>query len=176
MLQSRVKHVRKSETQVGDSVAADSANSADSQWELEIKSPFLKRLAWILVALIMVVHLFMAMVVVIGDTGVTVTRADQLGFIGVGFVFSFVALSLLRPRVLVSSEGVEVRNIVNGQFYQWDLLHGLSFPEEAKWARLELPDFEFVPMMAMNIYDRHTIAGSVESFRRLEDRYMPVDD
>ncbi|HIW96147.1 MAG TPA: PH domain-containing protein [Candidatus Corynebacterium gallistercoris] len=124
----------------------------------------------------MAVHVFMAAVVVVGDTGVTVTRTDQLGFIGIGIVFSVVALSLLRPRVLVNSEGVEVRNIVNGQFYQWDLIHGLSFPEEAKWARLELPDFEFVPMMAMNIYDRHSIAQSVEAFRRLEDRYMPVDD
>lgn len=168
--------MRKSETQVGDSVVAKDAVSAEQAWELEIRSPFLKRLAWILVAVIMAVHVFMAAVVVVGDTGVTVTRTDQLGFIGIGIVFSVVALSLLRPRVLVNSEGVEVRNIVNGQFYQWDLIHGLSFPEEAKWARLELPDFEFVPMMAMNIYDRHSIAQSVEAFRRLEDRYMPVDD
>ncbi|WP_298075873.1 PH domain-containing protein, partial [uncultured Corynebacterium sp.] len=48
--------------------------------------------------------------------------------------------------------------------------------QEAKWARLELPDFEFVPMMALNIYDKQLIAQRVEDFRQLEDRYMPFDD
>jgi len=118
----------------------------------------------------------MAIVVAVGDTGVTVTRADQWGFIGIGLVFSFVALSLLRPHVKVNSQGVEVRNIVNGQFYPWEIIHGLSFPQEAKWARLELPDFEFVPMMALNIYDKQLIAQRVENFRQLEDRYMPFDE
>lgn len=150
--------------------------SDKENWELEVSSPFLKKLAWILVVLIMAVHVFMAIVVAVGDTGVTVTMADQWGFIGIGLVFSFVALSLLRPHVKVNSEGVEVRNIVNGQFYPWEIIHGLSFPQEAKWARLELPDFEFVPMMALNIYDKQLIAQRVEDFRQLEDRYMPFDD
>ncbi|MEO5310629.1 PH domain-containing protein [Corynebacterium sp. c24Ua_83] len=150
--------------------------SDKENWELEVSSPFLKKLAWILVVLIMTVHIFMAIVVAVGDTGVTVTKADQWGFIGIGLVFSFVALSLLRPHVKVNSEGVEVRNIVNGQFYPWEIIHGLSFPQEAKWARLELPDFEFVPMMALNIYDKQLIAQRVEDFRQLEDRYMPFDD
>ncbi|MGJ4092708.1 PH domain-containing protein [Corynebacterium sp. HMSC058E07] len=150
--------------------------SDKDEWELEVSSPFLKKLAWILVVLVMAVHIFMAIVVAVGDTGVTVSSTDQWGFIGIGLVFSFVALSLLRPHVKVNSQGVEVRNIVNGQFYPWEIIHGLSFPQEAKWARLELPDFEFVPMMALNIYDKQLIAQRVEDFRQLEDRYMPFDE
>nr|WP_222866540.1 PH domain-containing protein [Corynebacterium sp. LK28] len=150
--------------------------SDKDEWELEVSSPFLKKLAWILVVLVMAVHIFMAIVVAVGDTGVTVSSADRWGFIGIGLVFSFVALSLLRPHVKVNSQGVEVRNIVNGQFYPWEIIHGLSFPQEAKWARLELPDFEFVPMMALNIYDKQLIAQRVEDFRQLEDRYMPFDE
>ncbi len=150
--------------------------SDKDEWELEVSSPFLKKLAWILVVLVMAVHIFMAIVVAVGDTGVTVSSADQWSFIGIGLVFSFVALSLLRPHVKVNSQGVEVRNIVNGQFYPWEIIHGLSFPQEAKWARLELPDFEFVPMMALNIYDKKLIAQRVEDFRQLEDRYMPFDE
>ena len=150
--------------------------SDKDEWELEVSSPFLKKLAWILVVLVMAVHIFMAIVVAVGDTGVTVSSADRWGFIGIGLVFSFVALSLLRPHVKVNSQSVEVRNIVNGQFYPWEIIHGLSFPQEAKWARLELPDFEFVPMMALNIYDKQLIAQRVEDFRQLEDRYMPFDE
>nr|WP_225723505.1 MULTISPECIES: PH domain-containing protein [Corynebacterium] len=136
----------------------------------------MKRLAWILVLVIMAVHVFMAVVVNIGNTGVTVTVSDQLAFIGIGLVLCVVALSLLRPRVRANRHGVEVRNIVNAQFYTWDIIYGLSFPTTAKMARLELPDFEFVPMMALNIYDKQIIADRVEAFRRIEDKYMPDED
>lgn len=172
-----VSEFDREKTRRADNPGGVSAATPDesAQWELSVQSPFLRKLAWILVVVIMIVHVFMAIVVRVGDTGVTVTLADQMGFIGIGVVFSFVALSLLRPRVLVNSKGVEVRNIVNGQFYPWEIIYGLSFPQEARWARLELPDFEFVPMMALNIYDKATIAQNVERFRVLEDRYMPDD-
>lgn len=161
---------------VRKNAAKKKAGAPDQEWELVYRSPFLKKLAWILVAVVMGVHIFMAWVVAVGDTGVPVTRVDQLGFLGIGVVFSIVALSLLRPRVMVNSRGVEVRNIVNGQFYQWEIIYGLSFPAEARWARLELPDFEFVPMMALNIYDQKIIAQRIEEFRKLEDIYMPEED
>ena len=150
---------------------AHGANAAD--WELVVRSPFLKKLAFFGVVVVMLVHILMAVVVGIGDTGVAVTTTDRLGFIGIGLLFSLVCLTLLRPRVRVNAAGVEVRNIANAQFYPWEIVHGLSFPTQAQTARLELPDFEFVPMMAMHVRDRNTIAGTVEAFRKLEDRYMP---
>lgn len=155
---------------------AQPAGDTSDEWELDFRSPFLKKLAWVLVVLILIVHIFMAIVVQVGDTGVTVTLSDQAAFIGIGLIFAFVALSLLRPRVRLNSAGVEVRNIVNAQFYPWEIVYGLSFPTTAKMARLELPDFEFVPMMALNIYDKKLIATRVEAFRGMEDKYMPDED
>lgn len=149
------------------------SDSADDEWELVVTSPFLRKLAWVLVGVVLLVHIFMAVAVGIGDTGVRVTLTDQLSFIGIGLIFCCACLLLLRPRVRVNAQGVEVRNIANAQFYPWQIIHGLSFPAQAQTARLELPDFEFVSMMAMNIRDRRTIASTVESFRQLEDRYMP---
>lgn len=157
------------------STAAPRTSSADVQWPFEVRSPFLKRLAFIGVVVVMIIHIIMSVIVAIGDTGVPVTGLDQLSFIGIGLIFSLVCLLLLRPRVRVNSTGVEIRNVVNAQFYPWEIVHGLSFPASAKIARLELPDFEFVPMMALNIYDKDTIAKNVERFRLIEDRYMPED-
>ncbi|HJC84466.1 MAG TPA: PH domain-containing protein [Candidatus Corynebacterium faecigallinarum] len=117
----------------------------------------------------------MAVVSAIGDTGVAVTVVDQLSFLGLGLIFSSCILCLLRPRVRVNEAGVEVRNIFGAQFYRWSIIHGLSFPRNARWARLELPDFEFVPMMAFQLADKATIARKVEDFRVLEDRYMPAE-
>lgn len=142
------------------------------RWELEVRSPFLRTLAFVLAAIVLAVHIFMAVVVGIGDTGVAVSVLDQFAFVGIGILIAATCFTLLRPRVRANSAGVEVRNLGAAQFYPWDLVHGLSFPMSARTARLELPDFEFVPMMAFTIKDKD-VADKVEAFRRLEDRYMP---
>lgn len=156
--------------------ASQGSPKESGKWEREFTSPFLRRLAWIVVAFILAIHIFMAFIVAVGNTGVAVTFADQLGFVGIGLIFCVPALGLLRPRVRVNSTGVEVRNVVNAQFYPWEIIYGLSFPASSKWARLELPDFEFVPMMALNVYDKNLIAQRVEQFRQCEDKYMPDED
>ncbi len=142
---------------------------------MEVTSPYLRRWAFIGVVIIMAVHIFMAFIVAVGYTGVAVTTFDQFAFVGIGVIFSLVCLTLLRPHVKVNEQGVQVRNIANAQFYPWHIIHGLSFPSTSRMARLELPDFEFVPMMAFHIKDKG-IAQKVEDFRRLEDRYMPDDE
>ena len=178
----RAAQGNKMNTSAGLPMDQGAANTADrhsavfGHWELTYTSPFLRRLEWILVVAVLAVHVFMAFIVAVGDTGVAVTLADQLGFVGIGLIFCVPALGLLRPRVRVNSAGVEVRNIVNAQFYPWQIIYGLSFPASSKWARLELPDFEFVPMMALNVYDKQLIAQRVEEFRRREDKYMPDED
>ena len=156
--------------------ASQGSPRESGRWECEFTSPFFRRLAWIVVAFILAIHIFMAFIVAVGNTGVAVTLADQLGFVGIGLIFCVPALGLLRPRVRVNSAGVEVRNVVNAQFYPWEIIYGLSFPASSKWARLELPDFEFVPMMALNVYDKNLIAQRVEQFRQCEDKYMPDED
>src|SRR5699024_5476778 len=133
------------------------------------------RIAIIGVVVIMIIHIFMAIIVGVGDTGVTLASADQWSFIGMVLLFSGVWLFLLRLRVRRAAHGDEVRFMAHAKFFAWQIIHGLSFPAKAKMARLELPDFEFVPMMALNIYDKETIAANVERFRLLEDRYMPED-
>lgn len=142
---------------------------------LTVTSPYLKRVAWISVVVIMALHIFMGVVSAIGDTGATVTTVDQWSFVGLGVLFSGAALTLTRPRVRVNERGVEVRNIGGAKFYPWAMIYGLSFPKNARWARLELPDFEFVPMMAFQLGDKATVADNVEKFRSLEDRYMPEE-
>lgn len=143
------------------------------EWLLTVTSTSLRWWAVIGAVVVMAVHVFMAVVSGVGDTGATVTTVDQWAFVGIGVIISGLVLMLLRPRVRVNEDGVEVRNIFGAQFYRWSIIHGLSFPRNARWARLELPDFEFVPMMAFQVADKSTVASKVERFRVLEDRYMP---
>ncbi|WP_193702279.1 MULTISPECIES: PH domain-containing protein [unclassified Corynebacterium] len=145
-------------------------------WELVVTSPRMRTLAWVAVVVIMAVHIFMSAVVGVGDTGAALTTVDHFAFFGVGVVISLVAwIGLTRPRVRVNADGVEVRNFIGTRFYHWSVIYGLSFPRGSRMARLELPDFEYVPMWAMQSADRTSIVSEVEAFRALEAQYMPQD-
>lgn len=147
----------------------------DANWLLTVTSRTMKRWAWLSVAVVMAVHIFMGAVVNVGDTGAQVTVIDILAFPLLGVVISGACLLMLRPRVRVNPAGVEVRNFLGPRFYPWRDVYGLSFPADKQWARLELPDFEFVPMWAMQARDGAAVVEAVRRFRELEDRYMPED-
>lgn len=156
-------------------VAADPITTTDKPWEFEARAKILKVWAAIAIIIVMAVHIFMAWAVNYRDTGATITPIDQFAFIGIGIIISLACLLLLRPRVRANEDGVEVRNFIGTQFYPWFLIYGLSFPKSAHWARLELPDFEFVPMWAFQSADGEHVINMVKEFRVLEDKYMPKD-
>ncbi|PFG28664.1 hypothetical membrane protein [Corynebacterium renale] len=152
------------------------AATTSRPWDLEVTSPTMRRIAIVWVVIVMAVHIFMALVVGVGYTGAAVTTIDKWAFIGVGIVISVVCyIGLSRPRVRANADGVEVRNFIGTRFYSWAVIYGLSFPKGSRMARLELPDFEFVPLWAFQAADRSTIVQKVDAFRRLEAQYMPKD-
>ncbi|MCS5479550.1 PH domain-containing protein [Corynebacterium sp. YIM 101645] len=152
------------------------ARTTTKPWEMEVRSTSLKRFAWIAVVIVMAVHIFMGYFLDLEFTGATVTFIDKLAFPGVGVVISVLAyLSFTRPRVRANADGVEIRNIIGTRFYPWAVIYGLHFPEGARMARLELPEFEYVPMWAMQASDGASVVRAVSQFRELEARYMPQD-
>ncbi|WJZ02753.1 PH domain-containing protein [Corynebacterium freiburgense] len=156
-------------------VAADAATTTSQPWELVVTSKRMKLIAYASAIGVLGLHIFMAMVVAVGDTGAAVTTIDQWAFVGVGLIFAIAALGLQRPRVRANGDGVEVRNFIGTRFYPWSVIYGLSFPKSDRWARLELPEFEFVPMWAFQSADGEAVVQAVAKFRELEDRYMPED-
>lgn len=150
------------------------AVTSTSPWELEITSPFLKKVALGWVILVMAVHIFMALVLDVEFTGLAITAVDKLAFPGVGLIISILSwICLTRPRVRVNCDGVEVRNIIGTRFYPWLVIYGLTFPRSARMARLELPEFEYVPLWAIQSGDGSRAVQAVEKFRALEAKYMP---
>lgn len=155
--------------------ALDSVTTTTKPWEFQLRSKYLARMSWVCIAVIMAVHIFMAMVVGVGYTGAAVTTIDKFAFIGIGIIISFFAYHLRRPRVRGNADGVEVRNFIGTRFYPWSVVYGLSFPKGDRMARLELPEFEYVPMWAFQSGDGARVVQAVAEFRRLEDKYMPED-
>lgn len=156
--------------------AADAALTTTKPWEFEVSSPALRVVAIVLAIVVIAVHLGMSLVVDKGSTGLALSSADKWAFLGVGIVLAILALlAFLRPRVRANEDGVQVRNIIGTRFYPWTVIYGLRFPKGSRMALLELPDFEYVPLWAIQSMDGVRAIKAVEDFRRLESDYMPKE-
>lgn len=170
------KKVQLSDLEIQEYTAAFAGTTTDKPWKLVVTSKTMRQIAWILVAVVMAVHIFMGAVVDVDFTGAAVTFIDTLAFPGIGILISVVAyMGFTRARVRANEDGVEVRNFIGTRFYPWAVIYGMSFPKGSRVARLELPDFEYVPMWAFQSRDGEDVVKAVQTFRELENKHMPED-
>lgn len=99
-------------------------------------------------------------------TGVYFRLSDQMAMVVLGLLLAGAALLFTRPRVRAGADGVEVRNLIATRMVPWELALRISFPDGAPWARIELPDDEYIAVMAIQSADgRH----AVQAIRRLRE-------
>jgi hypothetical protein len=115
------------------------------------------------------VAVFTVVGVLLGDTptGVIFRVSDQIAMVCLGVLLAGGVLLLGRPRVRADAEGIEVRNVVTAHRYSWQEILHVSFPDGASWARLELPDDEYVSVMAVQAVDREHAVAAVRALREL---------
>ncbi|MGH3614583.1 MAG: PH domain-containing protein [Pseudonocardia sp.] len=122
-----------------------------------------RRVLWVAwVGAVVTVVLFTAIAVVLRNspTGVYFRVADQVAMIVLGLIVAAGVLLLARPRVRADAAGIEVRNILITRYVPWGLVRRVAFPDGASWARLDLPDDEYLPMFAIQAVDgRHAVDG-----------------
>ena len=116
--------------------------------------------------LLVIVHVTLALLLRQGSTGVYFRAADQIAMAGIGTILALGVLMLTRPRVKVGKQGIAVRNILGEKIVDWDLFEGLSFPDGAAWARIELPDDEYMAVMAIQSNDREYAVDTVRQVPR----------
>ena len=116
-----------------------------------------------------IVAVFAVVGVLLGDTptGVIFRVSDQIAMVCLGVLLAAGVLLLTRPKVTANAEGVEVRNVIMSHRFDWaDVLY-VSFPDGAAWARLELPEDEYISVMAVQAVDRDYAVSSVRALREL---------
>jgi hypothetical protein len=99
-------------------------------------------------------------------TGVYFRPADQVAMVMLGALMAAGLLLFARPRVRAGAGGVEIRNIVATRLFGWPEVRGFSFPDSATWGRLELDDYEYVPILAVQVVDG---ARAIEAMQGLRD-------
>ena len=80
--------------------------------------------------------------------------ADQVAMALLGLVIAGALLLFARPTLRVGSAGLSVRNLLGYRLIPWSEVVGVSFPAGNRWARIDLPDDEYVPVMAIQAVDK----------------------
>lgn len=107
------------------------------------------------------------------DTGVYFRVSDQIAIVCSGIVLACGALLFTRMRIRADENGVRIHNIVATHELSWDEVLRVSFPEGAPWGRLEIPDDEYVAVMAIQAADKHRAVEALRALRALHRAHAP---
>ncbi|MEU5696244.1 PH domain-containing protein [Actinosynnema sp. NPDC020468] len=134
---------------------------------VEFRPRRIRVVAW--ASAVFLVVSFTVIGLLLGDTptGVIFRTSDQVAMIVLGVLLAGGVLLLTRPRVRADAEGIEVRNVITAHRFAWSEVLHVSFPDGASWARLELPEDEYVSVMAVQAVDRERAVTAVRALREL---------
>lgn len=118
-------------------------------------------------AVLLAVFVVIAVLLKDSRTGVNFQTSDQVAMAGIGAMLAAAVLWLTWPRVRADATGIEVRNLVGTRRFGWETVRQVTFPDGARWARLELPDDEYVPMLAIQSLDGDRAVAAMRELRRL---------
>ncbi|NLU65179.1 PH domain-containing protein [Rhodococcus sp. HNM0563] len=146
--------------------------ATDTEWELDVRARKMTRAAQIIAGFLVVAHIGAAVVLRSGgDTGVHLRVADQIAMVLIGLVVAAGVLLFTRPRLRVGASGISIRNMFQEKHFGWSHVRGISFPHDAPWAHLELPDDEYLAVVAVQARDGAHAVDALERFRAIEARY-----
>ena len=144
-----------------------------AHWDIEVRPHLTPYFVYGAAFLIAVAHIAVGVLLKIGTSGVIFQTADQVAIALLGLVIAGVLLLFARPRLRVGAPGVAVRNLFGYRLIPWSEVVDVSFPRGARWARVDLPDDEYVPVMAIQAVDKDRAVEAMDSVRALLARYRP---
>ncbi|OBA96660.1 hypothetical protein A5662_17425 [Mycobacteriaceae bacterium 1482268.1] len=145
----------------------------NDDWDLEVRPYLTPYFAYGAAALILAAHVIVGALLKISSTGVVFQTADQVAIALLGVVIAGCVLLFARPRLRVGSPGVAVRNLFGYRVIPWSEVVGVTFPVGARWARVDLPDDEYIPVMAIQAVDKDRAVEAMDKVRRLLAHYRP---
>ena len=144
-----------------------------SEWDIEVRPHLTPYFAYGAAAIIVAAHVAVGLLLKVGSSGVIFRTADQVAIALLGVVIGAVVLLFARPRLRAGPAGVAVRNLWAYRLIPWSDVVGVSFPRGARWARVDLPDDEYVPVMAIQAVDEGRAVDAMDQVRAALARYRP---
>jgi len=138
---------------------------------LEVKPHLTPYFAYGAAFLIAAAHIAVGFLLKVGSSGVIFRTADQVAIGLLGVIIGGLVLMFARPRLRVGPDGLAVRNLLGYKLIPWSEVVDVSFPQGARWARVDLPDDEYVPLMAIQSVDKERAVDAMDAVRALVARY-----
>ena len=142
-------------------------------WDAQLRPHLTPYVAYAVAVVLVLAHLVIGLLLKIGSTGVIFQTSDQIAMAVLGVILAGLALLFTRPRLRVGAAGLSVRNVLGDRLVPWDDIVGVSFPAGARWARIDLPDDEYIPVMAIQAVDKERAVDAMDRVRGLLVRYRP---
>jgi Bacterial PH domain len=146
-----------------------------TDWDVEVRPHLTPYFAYGAAALILAAHIIVGVLLKIRSTGVIFQTADQVAIAMLGAVIAGGVLLFARPRLRVGASGVAVRNLLGYRLIPWSEVVDVSFHRGARWARVDLPDDEYVPAMAIQAVDGERAVEAMDQVRGLLQRYKGIN-
>ena len=148
----------------------------ESAWDAELRPHLTPYFAYVAAFVVVAVHIAVGLLLKIRSSGVIFQTADQVAMALLGVVLACLVLLFTRPRLRVGPAGLSVRNLLGDRLVPWAQVVGVSFPAGARWARVDLPDDEYIPVMAIQAVDKDRAVDAMDTLRALVARYRPELD
>jgi hypothetical protein len=154
--------------EAGESAGAKPGGSAGGgSAQLVIRPRRVRWAAWIASVALLGVMTAVALLLRGVSTGVYFRTADQVAMVLLGLLIALGVLTLTLARVRADADGVEVRNLLITRWLPWSEVLEVSFPAGSRWARLELPDDEYLPVSAIQLVDGQRAVTAIGELRAL---------
>jgi len=147
--------------------------SPPNHWDVELRPHRTPIFVYLAAFIIAALHIAVGFALKIKSSGVIFQTADQVAMAALGLVIAGVVLLLARPRLRVGPAGMSVRNLLGDRLIGWPDIVGVSFPVGHRWARIDLPDDEYVAVMAIQAVDKQRAVDAMDTVRSLLARYRP---
>ncbi len=141
-------------------------------WDVEVRPHLTPYFAYIAAFVIAAAHIVVGLLLKMKSSGVIFQTADQVAIAALGLVIAGFVLLFARPRLRVGAAGLSVRNLFGYRLVPWSEVVGVSFPAGARWARIDLPDDEYIPLMAIQAVDKDRAVEAMDTVRSLLARYQ----
>jgi Bacterial PH domain len=144
-----------------------------ADWDVELRSHLTPIFAYVAAFFIAAAHIVVGLLLKMKSSGVIFQTADQVAMAALGVVIAGLILLFTRPRLRVGRPGLSVRNLLGDKLIDWSDVVGVSFPAGSRWARIDLPDDEYVPVMAIQAVDKERAVAAMDTVRSLLAQYRP---
>ncbi len=142
-------------------------------WDVELRPHRTPVFVYAAAFLIAAAHIAVGLLLKVRSSGVIFHTSDQVAIAALGLLIAGAVLLFARPRLRVGAAGLAVRNLFGYRLIPWSNVVGVSFPAGKRWARIDLPDDEYVPLMAIQAADRERAVDAMDTVRSLLARYRP---